>query len=79
MNSAVQYDCSSIIQDCSLKHYAQQAQILAKVKDWTATVAAESCRNLWVHLNSESWDYKLEEKIVNNATADKTSQTVKPA
>lgn len=30
MNSAVQYDCSSIIQDCSLKHYAQTSTNIGK-------------------------------------------------
>lgn len=57
----------------------RQAQILAKVNDWTVPVATELCHNLRVQLNSESGDYKLKaEKTVNNVAADKVSRMVKP-
>lgn len=57
----------------------RQAQILAKVNDWTVPVATELCHNLCVQLNSESGDYKLKaEKTVNNMAADKVSTVESP-
>lgn len=66
-NSAVQSACSSIIQDPSLKHYAQTSTNIGKGETLNRYSSTKLCSNLCVHFNFLALEMKTKSrKTVNN-------------